>query len=111
MAPSLPMPIHRTSSVQGFVAEDKLRLAISMGGDSDTIGAMTCSIAMADPFYIYGGGLNSKVGKQCRELLTSDLLEINDRFIDFISRPLRESYYLGGSLFLNKNRTSLTLLI
>lgn len=93
------VPIAIMAYLQGFVTEDKLRLAISMGGDSDTIGAMTCSIAMADPFYIYGGGLNSKVGKQCRELLTSDLLEINDRFIDFISRPLRESYYLGGSLF------------
>lgn len=93
------VPIAIMAYLQGFTTEDKLRLAISMGGDSDTIGAMTCSIAMADPFYIYGGGLNSKVEKQCRELLTSDLLEINDRFIDFISRPLRESYYLGGSLF------------
>ena len=93
------VPIAIMAYLQGFVTEDKLRLAISMGGDSDTIGAMTCSIAMADPFYIYGGGLKSKVVEQCRELLTPDLLEINDRFIDFISRPLRESYYLGGSLF------------
>ena len=59
--------------------ESALRLAISMGGDSDTIGAMTASIATAD-----GAGFGEDVEAKCRALLTPDLLDIHDRFETFL---------------------------
>ncbi len=65
--------------------EKALRLAISMGGDSDTIACMTCSISMAK----LGGKNQGMISKEdiakCRALLTPDLLELNDRFEEFIS--------------------------
>lgn len=78
-----------------------LRLAISMGGDSDTIGAMTASIADVNPlFCIPEHALPSSLHEQCRRLLPADLLDINDRFESFVSRPLRQSYYVGqGHVF------------
>ncbi len=69
-------------------AEETLRLAVSMGGDSDTIGCMACSIATAE---VYAGGKNGlsaeTVGK-CRRLLPADLLEINDKFEAFVKRSI-----------------------
>lgn len=69
--------------------EKTIRLAISMGGDSDTIASMAASIATVgapDVFSI--GSLPSEITDRCRKLLTPDLLDINDRFLTFISRPL-----------------------
>lgn len=75
---------------------ERLRLAISMGGDSDTIAAMTTSIAFADPPHQVGIYPNtSELENRCHDLLTPELQEINDRFEAFISRPLYQSYYLG----------------
>ena len=79
------------------MAEGALRLAISMGGDSDTIGCMTCAIAHARPFYIVGGGISSAVETQCRQLLPPDLLDINDQFEAFISHPLNQSFGVQGN--------------
>lgn len=78
-----------------------LRLAISMGGDSDTIGAMTASIVDVNPlFCIPQHALPRNLHEQCRKLLPPDLLDINDRFEAFVSRPLRQSYYIGqGNVF------------
>ena len=84
---------------RGYPPEKALCLAISMGGDSDTIGAMTASIASAKSFSVFGGGFSTELIGQCRALLPADLLDINDRFEDFISRPLHQSYYLHGYLF------------
>ena len=76
-----------------YSAEKAIRLAISMGGDSDTIGAMAASIATAErPHIIRSGSLSSDIEDKCRELLPPDLLDINDRFMAFISRPLNQSY-------------------
>lgn len=76
-----------------YSAEKAIRLAISMGSDSDTIGAMTASIATAEkPHTIWSGSLSSDIEDKCRELLPPDLLDINDRFMAFISRPLNQSY-------------------
>lgn len=76
-----------------YDAEKAIRLAISMGGDSDTIGCMTSSIAATQqPFTISSSYLSSDIENKCRELLTPDLLEINDRFLDFINRPLKRSF-------------------
>lgn len=74
-------------------AEKAIRLAVSMGGDSDTIGAMTASIAtVLPPHTISSASLSSCIEASCRELLPPDLLDINDRFFAFINRPLLQSY-------------------
>ena len=76
-----------------YRAEKAIRLAVSMGGDSDTIGCMTASIATAErPHTIRGGSLSHEIEDKCRELLPPDLLDINDRFLAFINRPLSQSY-------------------
>ena len=95
---SVPIAIKAYLERSGYPAEKALRLAISLGGDSDTIGAMTASIAGADR-YCCGRGFHPNVVSQCRELLPADLLDINDRFEAFVSRPLHQCYYVGGTLF------------
>ncbi len=82
---------------QPYSAERSLRLAISMGGDSDTIGCMTCAIANAIPFHICSSSeISTSIQNKCRELLPPDLLDINDRFEAFISKPLSQSYEVTG---------------
>lgn len=68
-------------------AEKALRLAISMGGDSDTIGAMTASIAGTRGINAIGGGFDTELEEKCRALLPADLRDINDRFEALFSRP------------------------
>lgn len=76
-----------------YRAEKAIRLAVSMGGDSDTIGCMTASIATAErPHVISSSSLSHEIENKCRELLPPDLLDINDRFLAFINRPLNQSY-------------------
>lgn len=58
--------------------EKALQTAISMGGDSDTIGAMTASIASASCLF------NDYLESRCLGLLPTDLRDINDRFIEFL---------------------------
>ena len=90
------VPIAIMAYLQRHNALDTLRLAISMGGDSDTIGCMATSIAYACRFSVISSHTNipkDVVGK-CRELLPKELLEINDRFEAFVTRPLYQSYYL-----------------
>lgn len=86
-----------------YRAEKAIRLAVSMGGDSDTIGCMTASIATAErPHTIRGGSLSHEIEDKCRELLPPDLLDINDRFLAFINRPLNQSYEVsvaGGAVY------------
>ena len=96
---SVPIAIKTYLERSIYPPEKALRLAISMGGDSDTIGAMTASIAAAERFGVIGGGFSTELIDQCRALLPADLLAINDRFEEFISRPLHQSYYLHGYLF------------
>ena len=91
------VPIAIMAFLQRYNALDTLRLAISMGGDSDTIGCMVTSIAYACPFNIISSHTNipEDVVAKCRELLPKELLEINDRFEAFVTRPLYQSYYLS----------------
>lgn len=91
------VPIAIMAFLQRHNALDSLRLAISMGGDSDTIGCMATSIAYACPFYVISTHTNipKDVITKCRELLPYELLDINDRFEAFVSRPLYQSYYLN----------------
>ncbi len=96
---SVPIAIKAYLERSGYPAENALRLAISMGGDSDTIGAMTASIASAKHFHEIGRGFSAELINKCRALLPADLLDINDRFEAFVSRPLNQSYYVGGRIF------------
>lgn len=91
------VPIAIMAFLQRYNAFDTLRLAISMGGDSDTIGCMATSIAYACPFNIISSHTNipEDVVAKCRELLPKELLDINDRFEAFVTRPLYQSYYLS----------------
>ena len=91
------VPIAIMAFLQRYNALDTLRLAISMGGDSDTIGCMATSIAYDCPFNIISSHTNipKDVVAKCRELLPKELLEISDRFEAFVTRPLYQSYYLS----------------
>ena len=81
-----------------YRAEKAIRLAVSMGGDSDTIGCMTASIATIErPHVISSSSLSHEIEDRCRELLPPDLLDINDRFMAFINRPLNQSYEVHGN--------------
>ena len=86
-----------------YRAEKAIRLAVSMGGDSDSIGCMTASIATAErPHVISSSSLSREIEDKCRELLPPDLLDINDRFLAFINRPLHQSYEVsvaGGVVY------------
>lgn len=98
---SVPIAI-MASLQQSDNAEKALRLAISMGGDSDTIGCMTAAIATTLPPYTKSGSsLSDETIEKCRQLLPADLLDINDRFEEFIDRPLWQSYkvYNNGGLY------------
>ncbi len=90
------VPIAIMAYLQRHSALETLRLAISMGGDSDTIGCMATSIAYACPFNVISSSTNipKEVISKCRELLPKELLDINDRFEAFVTRPLYQSYYL-----------------
>ncbi len=92
------VPIAILAFLQRYNALDSLRLAISMGGDSDTIGCITTSIAYACPFSVISSHTNipKDVIDKCRELLPRELLDINDRFEAFVTRPLYQSYYIGS---------------
>ena len=81
-----------------YNAEKAIRLAVSMGGDSDTIGCMTASIATTErPHVISSSSLSHEIEDKCRALLPADLLDINDRFLAFINRPLHQSYEVWGN--------------
>lgn len=83
---SVPIAIKAYLERAGYPPENALRLAISMGGDSDTIGAMTASIAFAEPCYMMDRGFSGELVEKCRALLSPDMLDINDRFEAFISK-------------------------
>ena len=68
------MPAAFAAFFDGTSYEDVVRLGISLGGDSDTIGAIAGG--MAEAYY----GMPHVLKKACRERLTADLLEVLDRF-------------------------------
>lgn len=55
--------------------ESAVRLAVSLGGDADTMGAITGSIAEA--FY---GGVSENIRQECIRLLPADMLGVLHRF-------------------------------
>ena len=64
--------------LEGNSFEEVIRLAISLGGDSDTIGAMAGAIAAC----MYP--IPDEIAERCDSILTEDLREIKDRFCEFI---------------------------
>ena len=68
------MPAAFAAFFDGTSYEDVVRLGVSLGGDSDTIGAIAGG--MAEAFY----GMPHAMKKACRKKLTADLLDVLDRF-------------------------------
>lgn len=64
--------------LEGNSFEEVLRLAISIGGDSDTIACMACGIAAC----MYP--IPDDIAEVCDEILTDDLRGIKDRFLETI---------------------------
>lgn len=69
---TVPQAIIAFLESTGF--EDALRVAVSLGGDSDTLAAITGSIAEA--FY----GVPEELRQECRKRLTPELSEILRRW-------------------------------
>jgi ADP-ribosylglycohydrolase len=65
--------------LEGRSFEEVIRLAISLGGDSDTIGAMAGSIAAC----VYP--IPEEIAKRCDNILTEDLRDIKNRFMEMVS--------------------------
>lgn len=66
--------------LEGNSYEEVIRLAVSLGGDADTLGCMAGAIASC----IYP--IPSEIAEKCHGILTEDLTEINDNFFDYITR-------------------------
>lgn len=66
--------------LEGNSFEEVIRLAISIGGDSDTIGCMAGAIAAC----MYP--IPNDISEKCDTILTNDLRETKDQFIDFIEK-------------------------
>ena len=66
--------------LEGNSFEEVIRLAISIGGDSDTIGCMAGAIAACRY------PIPDDIAKRCDSLLTEDLRDIKDKFCDFINK-------------------------
>ena len=64
--------------MDGSSFEEVIRLAISLGGDSDTIGAMAGAIAAC----MYP--IPDEIVNRCNTILTEDLKEIKDKFIELL---------------------------
>ena len=66
--------------LEGNSFEEVIRLAISIGGDSDTIGAMAGGIAACKY------PIPDEIIERCNTILTDDLREIDDQFCHWIKR-------------------------
>jgi ADP-ribosylglycohydrolase len=64
--------------LEGNSFEEVIRLAISLGGDSDTIGAMAGAIAAC----MYP--IPEEIAVRCNSILTEDLREIKDKFCKLV---------------------------
>ena len=71
---------HNTKSMGFELFEEVIRLAISLGGDSDTIGAMAGAIAAC--VYL----IPDEIAERCNNILTEDLRDIKDRFCELIEK-------------------------
>ena len=70
--------------LEGNSFEEVIRLAVSIGGDSDTIACMAGAIAAC----MYP--IPDDISEKCDTILTDDLREIKDQFIGFIEKRNEE---------------------
>ena len=70
--------------------EEVVRLAVSLGGDADTQGCMAGAIAAC----MYP--IPEDFVAMCDSILTDDLREIQDKFIEFIDRHILVESDLKG---------------
>ena len=76
-----------TAFLEGESFEDVIRTAVSLGGDCDTL---TCIAgAMAEGFY----GVPKDLKKECRNRLSKNLLEVLNRFDEYLS--FRKKFMYG----------------
>ena len=68
-------------ALEGKSYEDAVRLAVSLGGDSDTIAAIAGSVAEAR------FGIPDKFVNQVRKVMQKDMLDIFDQFEKVVNRP------------------------
>ncbi len=66
--------------LEGNSFDEVIRLAISLGGDSDTIGAMAGAIAAC----MYP--IPDDIAKRCDDILTDDLRKIKDKFLTMVEQ-------------------------
>lgn len=66
--------------LEGNSFEEVIRLAVSIGGDSDTIGCMAGAIAACRY------PIPDDIAEKCDSYLTEDLRDIKDRFCNFIAK-------------------------
>ncbi len=71
------VPESITAFLEGRTVEDTVRIAVSLGGDSDTQACIGASIAQA-----HDRGIPADLETHVRDRLPADLLDINDRFCD-----------------------------
>ena len=72
--------------LEGNSFETVIRLAVSLGGDSDTIACMAGAIAAC----MYP--IPADIAERCDSILTDDLREIKDQFIEFVSEREEKSW-------------------
>ncbi len=82
------MPKALRSFFDGTSYEDVVRNAVSLGGDTDTLAAIAG--AMAEAFY----GMPADLIAECRYRVEKDMLEVIDRFDEYVGR-IRPSDYDG----------------
>ena len=74
-----------TAFLEGESFEDVIRIAISLGGDTDTIAAIVGSIA--EGYY----GVSEELKQECRNRLPRDLKEILMRFDEIVYKKQKNS--------------------
>jgi ADP-ribosylglycohydrolase len=72
--------------LEGNSFEEVIRLAISLGGDSDTIGCMAGAIAACRY------PIPDEIAERCDSLLTDDLRDVKDRFCKKLIQQNREEF-------------------
>lgn len=82
------MPKALASFFEGTSFEDVIRNAVSLGGDTDTIGAIAGS--MAEAFY----GVPEDLKEKCRDYLPGPVADLVQIFEDFVADKELENKYL-----------------
>ena len=95
------MPVALAAFFESTDFEDAIRNAISMGGDSDTIAAITGCIAEA----FYGVPLN--LWLEARRYLTATLAQVVDEFYDYAEAEVRYPTGIGATGLLNADELKL----